>query len=121
MVPFIADRSEWQTPVAMMRTRTLPAPTGGVVTSSRASSLSSPTLCRIAAFTNPAFQNCAVSGLGAFEEQRALRARVDRLTSTVEQLTVRCLDEDVQVLVVIEVEDLRGDADADCVGLALIG
>src|SRR3954453_19699647 len=111
IVPFMADRSEWQTPVALMRTRTLPAPTGVVVTSSRTSSLSSPTLCSTAAFTDSPL---------LLQEQGALRTRVDGLARLVGELTVGLLDEDVQHLVVVELEHLGCNADAHGVGLALI-
>src|SRR3954447_17140816 len=99
-----------------MRTRTLPAPTGVVVTSSRTSSLSSPTLCSTAAFT----KTSPFTSRPLFQEQGALRARVDGLTSLVGELAVRVLDEDVQHLVVVELEQLGRDADADGVGLTLI-
>ena len=53
IVPFIADRSEWQTPVARILTRTLPSVTGVASTLSRISRVLLPTLLRTAAFTDP--------------------------------------------------------------------
>ena len=53
IVPFIADRSEWQTPVARIFTRTLPSVTGVAATLSRTSRVELPIVERTAAFTGP--------------------------------------------------------------------
>jgi hypothetical protein len=75
--------------------------------------LSSPTLCRIAAFT-------VLPSLGdLLEEQRTLRAGVDGFPGPGELVTLRPFDVDVELLVVVELEDLGVDPDAYAVGLAL--
>ena len=56
----------------------------------------------------------------SLQEQRALRAHVDGFLHLVEQLGRRMEVADIEVVVVIDGEDLRQDALADRVGLALV-